>query len=82
MLGPFLLHAAVVLLVILLSPSPVNIIRVREKDRTFRNRILLQPIPSPSKGKGGSPLRVPPSHSERLRLALRHFTPSSTSTMS
>jgi periplasmic protein TonB len=72
----FLLHIAAVLLVILLAPSPVNVVRVREKDRTLRNRILLRPIPAPSKGGGGGS-RSPtlPSRGERPRFALRQFTP-------
>jgi hypothetical protein len=71
-----LLPVAAVLLVILLAPSPVNVVRVAPKERNLRNRILLQPIPAPSKGGGGGPRWPnPPSRSERPRYALRQFSP-------
>lgn len=76
MFASFLLHALAILLVVLLSPSPVNVVRIPAKNRDVRNRILLQPIPAPSKGGGGgTPSPLPPTRGERPRFALRQFTP-------
>ena len=75
MFASFLLHIAVIMLVILLSPSPVNITRVPPKPNT-RPKILLAPIPEPSKGGGGGSNSItPPSRGPLPRYARRQFAP-------
>lgn len=75
MLASFLLHLAIVLLLILFAPSPLNVPHPSAKHAPDRNRILLQPAPSPSKGGGGSRSPLPPSKGRLPRYAHQQFVP-------
>ncbi|HYI93511.1 MAG TPA: energy transducer TonB [Bryobacteraceae bacterium] len=74
MLVSIALHVLAVMLLILLAPAPLNVIRVPRKERP-KVRILLRPVPSPSKGGGGSSTPLPPSRGVLPRFAQRQFTP-------
>jgi TonB family protein len=76
MLVSFLLHTTAVALFVLLWPARVNT-PTPTKDRPVRNRILLQPTPTPSKrrGGGGSDSLTAPSRGQLPRYARRQFTP-------
>src|SRR4051794_34498468 len=75
MLVSFVLHIAVILLVILLAPSPVSKIHVPPKNKTNPHHIFLSPVPAPSKGGGGSDSITPPSRGRLPRYAQRQFAP-------
>ena len=73
MLIPFAIHIAVLVLLILLAPAPLNVIRL-PRVRKPPTRILLQPLPSPAKGGGGgASTPLPPSRGHLPRFALRPF---------
>jgi len=71
----FLLHIVVVALLLMLTPSAVHIPRQTDNNRGVRNRILLQPVPAPSKGGGGSNSIPPPSRGRLPRYARYQSTP-------
>jgi hypothetical protein len=74
MLPSFVLHIAVVVLLMLLAPSPLNVIRIQRSEKP-RRPILLRPTPSPLKGGGGATDALPPSPGRLPRFALRQFAP-------
>jgi protein TonB len=75
MLISFLLHVAAVLLVFLLAQSPLNPLRLPKSSRNGRAPIILAPVPSPSKGGGGSRSVTPPSKGRLPRYAMKQFVP-------
>jgi protein TonB len=64
-----------VVLLILLAPSPLNISRSPARGKPPGSRILLQPIPAPSKGGGGSGTPLPASKGRLPRYARLQLTP-------
>jgi periplasmic protein TonB len=75
MLISVLLHIAMVVLLLLLTPSSTGVLREPAKNRILGPRILLSPIPAPSKGGGGSDSVTPPSRGVLPRYAQRQFAP-------
>jgi TonB family protein len=75
MLISFLLHVVLIVLVILLPPGPVKLVRAPEKNKTKPNRIFLSPVPSPSKGGGGTESKTPPGRGPLPRFARCQFVP-------
>src|SRR5262245_3034037 len=75
MIISFLLHILAVVLLILIAPSVVNVPRSPAKEKRIRDRILLQPVPAPSKGGGGSNSITPPSRGRLPRYAQYQLTP-------
>src|SRR5688572_29764512 len=68
------LHILAVVLLILMAPSPLNVVRIPVKARP-KVRILLHPVPAPSKGGGGSTTPLPASRGVLPRFAQRQFAP-------
>lgn len=75
MIISFVLHILAVVLLILIAPSVVNVPRSPAKEKRIRDRILLQPVPAPSKGGGGSHSITPPSRGRLPRYAEYQLTP-------
>lgn len=69
-----LLHVLAVALLLLLSPKPASISNPF-KPRREKNRILLSPVPSPSKGGGGTNSPTPPSRGRLPRYATFQIVP-------
>ena len=73
MLVSFLLHVVLIALVLLLSSAPADLVRPPVKNKTKPNRILLSPVPEPSKGGSGPESIVPPSRRPLPRYARRQI---------
>jgi TonB family protein len=75
MLISVLLHIAAIILLLLLTPSSTGVLGQATKERIRGPRILLSPIPAPSKGGGGSDSLTKPSRGVLPRYALHQFAP-------
>ena len=75
MIISFLLHILAIVLLVLIAPSVVKVPRSPASDKRVRDRILLQPVPAPSKGGGGSNSIAPPSRGRLPRYAQFQLTP-------